>query len=54
MKNDMLWSDTKKCSGVIKRVRDGFATVIFYTGDREIVDISDYSYCDEEKVWKKT
>jgi len=50
----MLWSSKKKCFGVIKRVRDNMATVVFYTGDREIVDISDYSYDDQEKVWKKT
>ena len=54
MINEILWDDEKKYFGVIVRVRDGIATVIFNTGDREHVDISDYSYDAPEKVWKKT
>lgn len=58
MKGDLLLHHEQQRIGTIERIRlakrKKNSTIIFYDGTRCYVDLSDYSYDKEKKLWKFT
>lgn len=58
MKGDRLLHKNKNTIGYIARIRSVYnnriATIIFFDSSREYVNLNDYTYDKEKKVWKIT
>jgi hypothetical protein len=58
MKGDMLFHKVKRHKGFIARIRikhqNKIATIIFFDASREYVNLNDYTYDKQKKVWKIT
>ena len=58
MKGDRLFHKNKNSVGHIARIRIAYnnkiTTVIFFDASREYVNLNDYTYDKEKKVWKIT